>query len=296
MPERIFPRGRGAMFFLVLTADALLLPAAHWLDVLCAGLLTLVLALGWFALAGRLRIRDGFALLARLPASLSRAAALLIALLAAVIALRTAGQLAAFLQSFALPGLPVWLAGVVILCAAWLLARNGPPALFLWALPIAWTAGAVIILSIALSLPDWTLPHTPLLKFFAFSDIFKMLGTVFAHALFLLLFTGYNEELPEAPGVLTGIACSSAALGLTGLRAIAVLGMRCAAALPCPAYSAAGVFAIGDFLQRSESIFGAALSLCFLARAALLLCAARECFRLLAAPQTRKKAPQTQKS
>lgn len=288
MPDRVFPRGRGALLFLILSADALLLPSGLWLDALAAGVLALLIGMGWFALARKYRFADGFALLDRLPHGTARLADGLILVLAALLAVRTAFDLAGFLHEMALPGLPVWLAGGVLLLCAGLLARHGLPALALWAVPSAWAAGGVIALSLLLSLPDWSLPRLTLSTLLAPAGLFRVLGTVFGHALFVLLFTGDDPDLPQTRAALTGVACAALALALSGLRAAAVLGTRCAAALPYPAYTAAGVFAIGDFLQRSEALFGAALSLCFLARAALLLAVCRACLNRL---RTRRKQP-----
>ena len=74
MPDRVFPRGRGALLFLILSADALLLPSGLWLDALAAGVLALLIAMGWFVLARKYRFADGFALLDRLLVKLPEGA------------------------------------------------------------------------------------------------------------------------------------------------------------------------------------------------------------------------------
>lgn len=277
MPERIFPRGRGALLFLVLAADALLLPAACWLDVLGAGALALTLLGGWCALTRRLHAADGFALIDRLPRRAARALDLLLAPILAVLALHSAGQLAVFTHSTALSESPVWLLAALTMLSGWLLARHGPPALALWALPVAWGVGIVIVLSLALSLPGWQLPPAPILTFWSAGDALRLLGGCFAQAAPLLLVTGEDRALPQTRSALTGAACGTLVLSLTSLRAIAVLGSRCAALLPAPVYTAAGVSASGILVPRSEAILGAALALCLLARCALLLTLCRAC-------------------
>lgn len=281
MPEQIFPRGRGALLFLVLAADALLLPAVCWLDVLGAGALALALLGGWFALARRLHAADGFALIDRLPRRAARICDLLLVPLLAALALHSAGQLAVFTHSTALSESPVWLLAACTALSGWLLARHGPPALALWALPVAWGVGIVTALSLILSLPGWQLPPAPILTFWSPGDALRLLGGCFAQAAPLLLVTGTDRALPQARSALTGAACGTLVLSLTGLRAIAVLGPHCAAALPAPVYAAAGVSALS--VPRGEAVLGAALALCLLARCALLLTLCRACLLRLRA-------------
>lgn len=278
MPDKIFPRGRGALFFLVLIAHALLVPAISWLSVLLSGLIVLGLIMLWLAAAKKWQFEDAWTLLRRVPKWAKRVIGAGLMLFAGWIAIRAAWDGAVFLNRTALPEWSAWAGTIALLVLCWLIARRGAPALCLWAVPMAWLAGGIIVLSLVLSLPDWQ--FDPTLGVFSLGGMLPPLRMLLPSVVLLCLFTGYDEQLPQGGAVIIGAAGAAVLAGLTGLRAGAVLGAAGARTIEYAVYEAAGVFETG-VLQRSEVIFGAAFSLCMLARIALACCVIRRGWQVL---------------
>lgn len=287
MPDKIFPRGRGALLFLVLLAHVLFVPAASWLGVLCAGGLNALLCLLWLAAAKKIQAPDAWALIRRAPVWLRRLSCLALLLLSAWYALRTAQRGAIFLNQTALPEWSAWAGTIALLILCWRIARHGAPALCLWAVPMAWLAGGIAVLSLVLSLSDWQFTPALLSGAFSPSSVLRQLLAVLPATFFLLLFTGYDADLPSGRPVLTGALCAAILAGLTVLRAGAVLGPACARMTAYPVYAAAGVFAAGT-LARSEVIFGVAFAICILAKTALALSVIRQSWLALRGGQPSK--------
>lgn len=278
MPDKIFPRGRGALFFLVLLAHVLFVPAISWPSVLLAGLIALGLSMLWLAAAKRWQFQDFWTLLRRVPNWAKKAIGVGLILFAAWFAVRTAWDSARFLYDTALPEWSPWAGAIVLLVLCWLIASRGAPALCLWAVPMAWLAGGIIVLSLVLSLPDWQ--FDPSLGVFSLGGLLRPLRMILPVTVLALLFTGYDEQLPQSGSVLVGTSCAAVLAGLTVLRAGAVLGAAGARTISYAVYEAAGVFETG-ILQRSEVILGAAFAICMLARIALACCVIRRGWQLL---------------
>lgn len=278
MPDKIFPRGRGALFFLVLLAHVLFVPAISWVSVLLAGLCVLGLSMLWLAAARKWQFEDFWTLLRRVPGWGKKAIGVILILFAGWIAVRTAWQSAVFLYDTSLPDWSPWAGTIVLLVLCWLIARRGAPALCLWAVPMAWLAGGILVLSLVLSLPDWQ--FDPALGVFSVGGLLRPLGMILPAAVLALLFTGYDEQLPQQDAVLIGTGSAAVLAGLTVLRAGAVLGAAGARTISYAVYEAAGVFETG-ILQRSEVIVGAAFGICMLARIALACCVIRRAWQML---------------
>ncbi len=266
MPDKIFPYGRGAMLFLLLLAPTLFLSANDWLHALCAELILVLIGLLWLAIAKRLQVRDLWTLIGRAPHRIKQTLYSVLMLCSAIYAAYTAWRSAYFLSQTALKLWSVWLAALGLLIVCWLIAKQGAPALFLWAIPTAWAVGLTAILSLALSLPDWQMPDFR--GTFLLSNILRQTLDGIPILIAFLLFTGFDSELPQERAIVFGGIFAAILTGLTVFRANAVLGANCARVLTYPAYAAAGVFQIGA-LARSEILFGGIFFLCLVARIAL---------------------------
>lgn len=280
MPDKIFPRGRGTLLFLALLAHTLLIPAASWLGALCAGLLIPVICMVFLALCKKTGTSSLLDSLHRAPKWLRRVLALLLMVVAAWFALRTAQNSASFLIDTTLVKWQLWLGVIALLVLGWLIARQGAPALFLWAVPMAWFAGLIIFLSLILSVSDWQIDKSMLTGAFSPGDVFRQFLAVLPTTAALLLFSGHDDTLPQGKALVLGGLCAALLTGLTVFRASAVLGANCARAITYPAYAAAGVFELGT-LARSEIIFGMAFALCMVARIALFCAVVRTSWQLL---------------
>lgn len=278
MPDKIFPQGRGALFFAVLLADTLLIPAGSGLNALWAGLLLLLPVLIWLTAAKRWGFSDGWTLLSRCTVLPRRALALLILLFALVDAVRTARDSAAFLYRTALSAWPVWAGTAVLLIVCWLVARQGICALCLWSIPVSWIAGGIIVLSLLLSAPDWQWERALLAV--SADGVLRIVGAFLPPVLLLLLFTGHDPHLPQGRASAAGIAGAAVLCGLSVMRTGAVLGIGTVRVTHDPVYLAAGAFDTG-VLAHSEVIFGTAFFLCMLARIALALCVIRQAWQVL---------------
>ena len=140
----------------------------------------------------------------------------------------------------------------------------------MWALPIAWLAGTVLLLSGVLTFTQLT-PAS-------FSAPTAALLPQFRHILYSLLPASVvlAFSLPEtrlSASVSRGLSAGGALLALLLLRTVLLLGANTAALLPYPAFTAAGLAAIGNFARHGEVFFAVPLLLCEVGRCAALVCA-----------------------
>lgn len=280
MPDQIFPHGRGTLLFLALLAHTLFIPAASWLGALCAGLSIPVLCIIFLAICKKTGTTSIWDSLHRAPKWPRRVLALLLMVSAAWFAFRTAQNSASFLIETALVKWPLWLGVIALLVLGWLIAHQGAPAVFLWAIPMAWLAGFIILLSLVLSMPDWQVNKSMLTGAFSLGDVFRQFLAVLPATIALLLFSGHDDALPQGKALVFGGLCAALLTGLTVFRASAVLGANCARAISYPSYAAAGVFELGT-LARSEVIFGMAFAVCMTARIALFCAVVRTGWQLM---------------
>lgn len=253
MRERLFPRWCTALFALLPMSELLYLPADGQ-SVYAAALACTVCALTGIG-AARLsdRVRHSA------PAQWVLALTSLFPLLASI------ARMSIFLQKTVFSGSTVVLLTVCIL----LTASMGLNRCAMWALPIAWLAGAVLLLSGVLTFTQLT-PAS-------FSAPTAALLPQFRHILYSLLPVSVvlALSLPEArlsASVSRGLSAGGALLALLLLRTVLLLGANTAALLPYPAFTAAGLAAIGNFARHGEVFFAVPLLLCEVGRCAALVC------------------------
>lgn len=271
MHDTIFPRWQGAFLAIFLLADGLYLPAAPQAvhNLLLGGLLALLVSILWMKMLSGLHERD-FESLCRshLPGWLSRFLFALIAIAAIIGIWYSLQRLSAFWKQTAFAGFPRWFGAIVLLFLGWRAGRRGRTAVSMWAYPMLFLTGAVILLSLLVTVPDCAPVHLP-----ALFENFTVMPSLLCRYLWLLLpliLCTQEKEMPALRACSIGVLSGSIGLVLISLRAWLVLGAG-TDKLPYPAFSAAGVFSVGDFLQRGEVIFGCALALCEAVRIALLI-------------------------
>lgn len=279
MRDTLFPRWQGAFLAIFLLADGLYLPATpEAVQALALGtVLAVLLCYGWLRCLAALDMRDFDSLCrGRLPKWLT----LILRILIAAACIAGIGQslwrLAHFWKLTSFPGIPLWLGAAILLTVGWRIGRRGRTAIAMWSYPTFVFCGAVIALSLVITIPDCAPEHLPaLVQGFAFSPpILRQ----FAWVILPLLFCAQGKQMPAARACTAGVLAGGLGLCLIALRAWLVLGAG-AAKLNYPAFWAAGVFSVGDFLQRGEVIFGCVLALCETARVALLVCLLLWCWR-----------------
>ena len=207
MRERLFPRWCTALFALLPMSELLYLPADGQ-SVYAAALACTVCALAGIG-AARLsdRIRHSA------PAQWVLALTSLFSLLASI------ARMSIFLQKTVFTGRSCGSTVVLLTVCILLTASMGLNRCAMWALPIAWLAGTVLLLS----------------------------G--------VLTFTQLTPASFSAP-----------------TAALLPLGANSAALLPYPAFTAAGLGAIGNFARHGEVFFAVPLLLCEIGRCAALVC------------------------
>ncbi len=271
MRDTIFPRWQGAFLAIFLLADGLYLPAAPQAvhNLLLGGLLALLVSMLWLKILSNAQQRDFESLCQN--HLFAWACRLLFALVAAAC---IAGiwysleRLSAFWKQTAFMGFPRWFGALILLFLGWRAGRRGRTAVSMWAYPMLFFTGAVILLSLLVTVPDCAPEHLP-----ALFEGFTIMPSLLCRYLWLLLpliLCTQDKETPNLRAYSIGVLSGSLGLVLIALRAWLVLGAG-ASQLPYPAFSAAGVFSVGDFLQRGEVIFGCALALCEAVRVALLI-------------------------
>ena len=246
MKKHIFSRWQVALCALFVLADGLYLPLRQG-----AGLALL----GGAAASAALLF-----LLLRLPRQLLD---LICAILAVLLPLRSILRLYRFWQY---AGMQAAFAAALFVLTAWILSRRGADCLFMWAYPVMLTAGALLLLSVAVTMPDWDL-RIPVLPDSFLRECAETIPGFLATVLPAHL--AGNAKAP-AKGVLLG----GGLLALLSLRTLLLLG---GAAYAYPAYAAAGLAAMGDFLRRCEVVFAAVLVMCECARTAVCFAFLRSC-------------------
>lgn len=246
MDKHIFSRWQVSLCALFVLADGLYLPLSGtgWLALLCAAAVSAALLF----------------LLLRLPRTLLDAACALLALL---LTLRSVHRLFLFWQY---EGTGAALAVLLLLLTAWLLSRRGADCLFMWSFPVLVTAAVLLLLSAAVTVPDWEFSYleapTPL-------PFLRETAQLLPGFLAVLL-PAHLAGSAKAPA--KGLLLGGALLALLSLRGLLLLGT---AGYAYPMYAAAGLAAVGDLLKRCEVVFAAVLVLCDCTRVAVCFSFAR---------------------
>ncbi len=255
MRERMFPRWCAALFALIPLSEILYVRADTQI-MYAAALASLITALlcafgAKFApLFNELNfLRWALALFALWPLS------------------RSVARMAVFLNRTVFPSRPLWVLVLLVTVCALLMANLGLNRIAMWALPTAWTAGLVVVLSGALTFSDlqpslWENPGANM-----FSQFWDILGSILPAGA-ALAFSLPDEKLGRAAS--RGLAAGGALFALISLRAALLLGPHTAALLPYPNFTAAGLAAVGDFARHGEVFFAVPLILCEAGRAAAL--------------------------
>ena len=256
MRERLFPRWCTALFALLPMSELLYLPADGQ-SVYAAALACTVCALAGIG-AARLsdRIRHSA------PAQWVLALTSLFPLLASI------ARMSIFLQKTVFTGRSCGSTVVLLTVCILFMASMGLNRCAMWALPIAWLAGTVLLLSGVLTFTQLT-PAS-------FSAPTAALLPQFRHILYSLLPASVvlAFSLPEtrlSASVSRGLSAGGALLALLLLRTVLLLGANTAALLPYPAFTAAGLAAIGNFARHGEVFFAVPLLLCEVGRCAALV-------------------------
>lgn len=272
MRETAFPRWQFSLTALFVLSDALYLPAsprALWLALPAAGLIAFPLL--WIAC----HILRGHDLLAG-NGVWSRLLAAVFAVLAMYAALSSALRLVAFWHRTTFPLLPTFVSFVLLIAAGMRLARAGTVHLTMWALPTLVAVLVPLALSLLLTAHDWQVSELlPLLPARGFGKLVLLcLRDVFLPVCFPFLLLLGREKPGKAAS--SGVLFASVVLSATAARNLMLLGAGTAARIPYPTFASAGLVAVGDFFQRGEALIAGCLTLCELARLAVLfLVAAR---------------------
>ena len=257
MRERLFPRWGAALFALLPLSELLYLPVGGQ-TMYAAALACLLCAL---LCAGA----------ARLAPVLHRHAALqwLPALLSVYPLVRSLARMGTFLQQTVFPARPVWSLILLLTVCALLSATAGLDRCAMWALPVAWGTGAVLVVSGVLTLGELQAAHCVPPDAALLPQAAALLRALLPAALTVAL------SLPDGLGgaAARGLGAGGALLALLSLRTLLLLGPHTAALLPYPNFSAAGLAAIGNFARHGEVFFAVPLLLCELGRCAALACA-----------------------
>lgn len=279
--NRIFPRWQGAIFALFLMSDGLFVPVSPAsIRTLAAGsALAALIVWGYFYFLRRLKSPDFFTLCqSKFPSWLCQTIFIIIALLSAGGIWLSLARLSVFWHATAFPGLPTLLLILPLIAVGWAAGRRGKAAVCMWSYPTAFAAGMIILLSIVITLPDWQWSRLPAVARSLSLDWPVLKGFLW---LFLpLLLCTQSHDLPAARACMCGVLLGGLSVTLTSLRAFIVLGTG-VTVLPYPAYAAAGIFSVGDFLQRGEVIFSCALAVAEAVRVAALFSLIYECKKAL---------------
>lgn len=256
MRERLFPRWGAALFALLPLSEILYAPAGSQ-TVYAAALASLICAL---VCAGA----------ARLAPYWQRFCVLqwLLALFSLWPITTSLARMGIFLHTTTFSMRPLWHLLLFLTVCTLLAATAGLNRCAMWALPVAWGAGVLSLISGGLtlsqmqlsqwSMPDATLPGETV------QILLRLLPAALALALSL------PERLSAAAA--RGLSAGGALFALLSLRTALLLGPHTAALLPYPNFSAAGLAAIGDFARHGEVFFAVPLLLCELGRCAALTC------------------------
>lgn len=255
MRETLFPRWCAALFALLPLGELLYAP----IDA----------QTGYAAALACLLCALPCAVCARLAPSLknSRAARCLLAAAALWPLCASLARMGLFLRDTVFDDRPLWSLILPLTVCVMLSALSGLTRCAMWALPAAWCAGAVAVLSGVLTVSQLqpgqlAAPGAALLP-----QMWTFLRALLPAALVLAL------SLPEnglAGAASRGLWAGGALLALLSLRAVLLLGTHTAALLPYPNFSAAGLAAVGDFARHGEVFFAVPLLLCEVGRCAAL--------------------------
>lgn len=256
MRERLFPRW-GAALFALLPLSEILYTSAGTQTVYAAALASLICAL----------ICAGGARLAPILQQ-SRLLQWLLALFALWPLTSSLSRMSVFLRTTVFSTRPLWSLILILTVCTLLAATSGLNRCAMWALPVAWLAGVVIILSGVLTVSQlqpmhWSMPNDALPL-----ETGRILLRLLPASLVLSL--SLPEQLSGAAA--RGLSAGGALFALISLRTTLLLGVHTAALLPYPNFSAAGLAAIGDFARHGEVFFAVPLLLCELGRCAALAC------------------------
>lgn len=256
MRERLFPRWGAALFALLPLSEILYTPATGQ-TVYTAALASLICAL---VCAGGARLAPAW--------QRSHVLQWLLALFSLWPIVTSLARMGLFLHNTVFSTRPLWSLILILTVCTLLAATAGLNRCAMWALPIAWLAGAVILLSGVLTVSQmqpayWHMPNAALLR-----ETGQILLRLLPAALTLSL------SLPErlSGAAARGLSAGGALFALIALRTTLLLGTHTAALLPYPNFSAAGLAAIGDFARHGEVFFAVPLLLCELGRCAALSC------------------------
>ena len=246
MDKHIFSRWQTALCTLFVLADGLYLSGIGWLSLLCGAVVSA--ALLFFLL--------------KLPGKLLNAVCAVLALL---LTLRSISRIFFFWQY---EGTQAALAVVLLVLTAWLLSRRGADCLFMWSFPVMLTAGTLLLLSAAVTVPDWNFGY---LEFPVPRALLRESART-VPAFLAVLLPAHLAGGAKAPA--RGLLLGGGLLALLSLRTLLLLGRTPYA---YPVYAAAGLAAVGDFLKRCEVVFAAVLVLCECTRIAVCFSFVRTC-------------------
>lgn len=278
--DDVFPWWQTALVVLFLLADALYLPAeprAQWLVILIAGGIAALVAALLRKLVGKTNVLA-------LPGTAGKIVGMGAAVLALLAVTSSLSRLTWFFARTTFPALPRLFVGALMLAVALMLARVGRARLTMWALPTLAAVLVPLVLSFALTAPSWRYESLlPIMEGTAANWSGMVAGcilSVFVPLLFpMALFSGDRKGMhPMTAGILIGTGL----LSLTAARNIMLLGARTALLTPYPTFAAAGLVAVGDFFQRAEALIAGCLTLCEVARIAVLLLVAANGLRTVA--------------
>ncbi len=180
---------------------------------------------------------------------------------------RSVARMAVFLHRTVFTTRPLWSLVLLLTICALLTATSGLNRCAMWALPVAFVAGLVIVLSGVLTMGDiqpsyWQNPAPTL-----FTQMWSILDTLLPAGV-TLAFSLPDSNLGGTAS--RGLAAGGALFALISLRGALLLGPHAASLFLYPNFSAAGLAAVGDFARHGEVFFAVPLILCEVGRAAAL--------------------------
>lgn len=256
MRERLFPRWGAALFALLPLSEILYAPVTGQ-TVYAAALASLLCAL---ICAGGARLAPFW--------QKSRALQWLLAVFALWPLVCSLARMGLFLQRTVFPNRPLWGLILALTICTLLAATSGLNRCAMWALPVAWVAGAIVVLSGVLTVSQLQAAHWAMPAASLPSETGRTLLRLLPASVVLSL--ALPERLSGAAA--RGLSAGGALFALISLRATLLLGVHTAALLPYPNFSAASLAAVGDFARHGEVFFAVPLLLCELGRCAALAC------------------------
>ena len=257
MRERLFPRWCTALFALLPMSELLYLPADG------QSVYAAALACAVCALAGAGAARLSGAVRRSTPAQWVLAGIALFPLLASI------ARMSIFLRETVFTGRSCGGTVVLLTVCILLTAAMGLNRCAMWALPTAWLTGVTLVLSGVLTLTQLSPANISAPTAALLPQFWRILRSLLPVSVVLAL------SLPEdrlSASVSRGLSAGGALLALLLLRTVLLLGANTAALLPYPAFTAAGLAAIGDFARHGEVFFAVPLLLCEVGRCAALMC------------------------